>query len=234
VSLMEIARTTFDQHRRGGKIELVASYDAAFARAVTLAPTFRADREAFEAIAPCKETPSLPAAARHVAHLVIVLAAAAASLLVGSPTFGPVLLGAGFGVAAAFSGDRVGAAVRTATRKILSDPAALLAPIIAVAELAAISAAAALASGSAWSGLGLALLGAAAAVLGHATRVGDAEAEARESARRAARRRLEQSEQAIRDAVEALRAAHAADLARIASEMGRSPMANPGEQDKQG
>jgi len=76
---------------------------------------------------------------------------------------------------------------------------------------------------SALAGIGLAFLMIASVAIGHMTRVGDAQSEARATARAEACRRLDDIQQAADRAVAALRAAHAADLARIAAERERLP-----------
>jgi len=73
------------------------------------------------------------------------------------------------------------------------------------------------------AGLGLAFLAAAAVAIGYATRIGDAESEARAAVRAEACRRLDDIQQVVDRAVAALRAAHSADLARIAVETEHLP-----------
>ncbi|KAA5598203.1 hypothetical protein [Blastochloris sulfoviridis] len=220
MSLLEIARTTLDP-RRGGQVEVLMPYETALSRAVTLAPTFRADRAAYEAIAPCRETPALSPLARHITAVVITLTAAVIGWVAVSSPSG-VALAAAFGLVAAVSGDRLGSAARHVDA-FLSNQMALAA--VAAIELTALSAVAAVAAEDVLPGLALLVLGIAAAAVGYATRTGDAEADMREQARRTAQRKFERSEQAIRAALSSLRSAHAADLTRIASEMGHPPAA---------
>ncbi|WP_315783329.1 MULTISPECIES: hypothetical protein [unclassified Bradyrhizobium] len=223
MTILDLARTTFEARRKRTEPELVVPYDAALERAVTLAPAFRADREALEAIAPCLETPALPPRVRGMALVVITGLCAISPVLVASASVLSMLLGALFGLAISFSGDRIGAAVRLLSGSVGLDRSGLLGLSLAVAELAAVVSGAAVASGSAWSATGLLTLAAAAAALGYLTRTADVHAEQRELARLIARRKLDHSEQAIRQAIDALRSAHAADLSRLAAQMGHAP-----------
>lgn len=211
------------QSRDLAETEIVGTYDDALTRALTLAPRFRGERTICDSLPPVPDRPFLPASARLVVRAVAVLATILAAILFSSwDSIAAVMLAAAFGLAAAASGDRLGAASRGVV--VRTGWAARAAPAVTVAVevilVVVLTISALLISGGAAAGVLFAALAMIAAVAGFASRVGDAEIEACVAARETARGRRETTEHAVHRAIDALRTAHAADLARIAAEMG--------------
>jgi hypothetical protein len=203
--------------------ETVDSYDDALARAMTLAPMFRSERTICESFAPVESHPLLPASARVFARAVVVATATTlALLLLPSLSAFAVVLAAAFGLAAAATGDRVGATLRGILVRTGWPERAKLAATAAVdvTVVAILTISVALFTGTDLAGLAFTALVVIATAVGFASRIGDAEIEARAAAREAARNRRETTEHAVRGAINALRMAHAANLTQIAAEMG--------------
>lgn len=153
----------------------------------------------------------------------MIAAAGCARFLVSEVTPLRVALAAVFGLAAAASGNRLGSALRALRAPSKRQRAALACALAtSMAETGLVVISASLLSGSLLAGAGLAIVTIVAATISHATRIRDAEMEARAAVRAQARIRLDAAEHAAGRAVDAVRAAHAADLARLALAMDHS------------
>jgi hypothetical protein len=205
---------------RKPRTEIVGAYEAARRKALALAPVVRAERATVDLIPAVEDRPRLPPAARALTRMAILLVCAGAAWRV-APEPLALICGLALGVAMAAAGDALGAALRGfGARDEWRGRLCLACTVLShAAQAGMLAVAAGILARSLLAAGGLALLGLIAVTVGHATRVGDAEFEARANVRRAARRQLAAAEHAVRRTVAALRAAHAADLARIATEL---------------
>ncbi|MCZ7659376.1 MAG: hypothetical protein M5U07_16640 [Xanthobacteraceae bacterium] len=230
MSLIDTARNALAQRPARPRANVaVATYEDARANALALAPQVRAGRATCEAFPGSEARPMLPRSARLLARIGAAGAGAAGAMLLAPGASGALLLGAALGLALAATADRLGAALRgLAARREWPARAALAAAcLVHATEAGALTIAGALLAQSTLAAGGLALITAGVATAGYATRVGDDELEMRAAMRKGARERLAAAEGAMRRAVDALQAAHAADLARIAAELGRPPEGAP-------
>jgi hypothetical protein len=232
MSLVEVNRSRFEPLPvREPAAEILGSYKGALERAIALGPAVRAERAALEALPQLERVPARPPAIRRAALGAAIIAAAIGTPLFTSASSPPVLaLGAAFGLASAAAGDRFGGALRRLAgpvpwrrRAALASAAAL--PVI---EATLLACAAVLLTGSVLAGAALAAAAIALAFVSHATRKRDAEIETRAALHARIQQRLQATEQAMQDAMTAVRVAHAADLARVAGEMGETnPLPDP-------
>lgn len=222
MSVIELAPD--ERYPRGGdgRVDVTPGYQGSLARVMALVPAFRSARADFEAMPPVAERPALAPVVRPI-MMSISIGIAVTGALTWAPraSWPAAALGAIFGIAAAASGDHLGAALRAVRdgggwrERVVPIPAVLS----RAAESVLVAVTAWLATKSVLAGFGLALLVSAATAIGYAAHIGHAAAELRAAARADAWRKVARSEQAIHHAVAVLRAAHAADLARITTEI---------------
>ncbi len=233
MSVIDVARNgPADRPDRADRTEIVRAYEDAYAearsRARALAPMLHAERAALESIPPVEGRPRVSPVFRGLAHAGVVVAAGAGSMLVAPPEPLTIACGAAFGLAITAAGDALGTALRRigARREWPARLCLAGAAFTHLAETAILAGAAGIVGQSPLAALGLGMLGAITAAIGHASRTDDAEVELRAAMRAAARRNLDAIEQAVWRDVDKLQTAHAADLARLAAET-TPPLAGP-------
>ena len=220
MSLVEVVKPEASPRLDSRATAALDSYEGTFAHALALAPTIRSERAALAAIPPVERRPALPDIVGYTVTFLTVAATAGGARVLAPSSPLHMGLAAGFGLAAAASGGRLGRAIRAWQRPAKRRRAVLALAVVARGvEIAVVIVAAALLAASLLAGFGLVLAATAAAIIAHRSRMHDVEMEARAAVREQARIRLEAAEQAAGQALDAVRAAHAADLTRLARAM---------------
>jgi hypothetical protein len=221
INIGKYPATRCPELHRDVRADGASTYQDALARAMALAPLVRSERAAYERIPPVMELRTPSRARRRAVAGAIVAAGAGWALLATGPVPLAIALGAAFGLGAGAAGDRLGASLCTWRESaawaahIKHVPRVLTSAI----EATVLCFAAGFVAHSILAGAGLALLAGIATRLGYAARLGVAAAEAHAVAGSAARRNVAVAEDTVSRAIAALRAAHAADLARLSAEL---------------